>query len=159
MRKRTERWLWVTVVVATVSGVARISAIAPSPTDAAIPIDTTAFRRGPTQDRRLGEEGRAVRTNNPFHLDRRPADVPYSPNWQPTAAPASEPLPTLELLGILGGPPWRAIIGGLPGTTSDVVAQAGQTIGDFTIRSVQRDSVVVQTPDTVWVLTLNRPGS
>jgi hypothetical protein len=64
--------------------------------------------------------------------------------------------PTLILTGIVGGPPWTAIIDGLPGQTAGTLAREGSTFDKLVVRTVTPASVVVQGPDTTWRLTL--PG-
>jgi hypothetical protein len=100
-----------------------------------------------------------VITSNPFRVDRRPSQVPFQPQLQggamipPLIRP---PRPTLVLSGIMGGPPWHAVLEGLPGQQGSTVVTAGQTVGAFTIRRVSRDSAVVQGMDTTWRLGVRR---
>ena len=54
----------------------------------------------------------------------------------------------------MGGPPWQAVIDGIPGLPAGTVVRSGNVFDKLTIRSVTRDSVFVQTPDTAWFLTL-----
>jgi hypothetical protein len=72
----------------------------------------------------------------------------------PRAAGAGvRPMLTLKAIA---GPPWRAIIDGLPGQPNAVVVGVGSVFDRLTIKSVSRDNVVVQTPDATWVLSLSR---
>jgi hypothetical protein len=64
--------------------------------------------------------------------------------------------PVFALKAIVGGPPWQAIVDGIPGQPSGTIVSNGMTIGKLTIRGVTRDSVVIQGPDTTWVLTFRR---
>jgi hypothetical protein len=70
--------------------------------------------------------------------------------------PVRPPKPALSLRGILGGPPWDALIEGLPGHEGAVVLRAGQRISDITVRAIRRDTVFLQGMDTTWKLTLRR---
>lgn len=83
----------------------------------------------------------------------------------PVAAPATEPAvvtppirfrPALVLAGVVGGPPWSALLEGIPGREGPWVARAGDKLGELTVRHVAKDSVVVSAPDTTWRLTLRR---
>jgi hypothetical protein len=91
---------------------------------------------------------------DPFRLSRQPSEIPYSA--EALAAPAAAPkfAPALVLRGIVGGPPWQAVIDGIPDLPAGTVVTSGSTFGQLTIRLVTRDSVFVQTPDTAWYLTL-----
>ena len=61
-------------------------------------------------------------------------------------------MPTLKLRAIAGGPPWQALIEGLPGQTRAVLVRSGNTFDRVTIRVVARDSVVVHVEDSTWAL-------
>jgi hypothetical protein len=64
--------------------------------------------------------------------------------------------PTLVLRGIIGGPPWQAIVDGIPGQSAGAIVRQGMAFDAITIRTVTRDTVFVQSPDTSWKLTLAR---
>jgi hypothetical protein len=72
------------------------------------------------------------------------------------AAHASLTRPSLTVKGIVGGPPWQAIVDGLPGQVSGIIVQAGGTYGGVTIATVGRDSVRVRAGDTTWTLYYRR---
>lgn len=109
--------------------------------------------------RSLPDAAATIAESAPFRLDRRPASVPYGhePVERDLQQPTPPPSPTLFLSGIIGGPPWEAIVEGLPGGEGGVLVYAGQTLGDLRVVSIQPDTVVVAGPDTTWVLTLRRP--
>jgi hypothetical protein len=79
-------------------------------------------------------------------------------------AAAASPLPRNTWAGVrptltlkaTAGPPWQAIIDGLPGQTSAAVVRAGSVFDRLTIKSVSRDTVFVQSPDGTWVLSLSK---
>jgi hypothetical protein len=66
------------------------------------------------------------------------------------------PKPMLRLRGLVGGPPWDALIEGIPGHEGAVVARVGQTLGGITVRAVRRDTVIARGMDTTWKLTIGR---
>lgn len=95
--------------------------------------------------------------SDPFRLVRRPSPIAYRPELEGIAvAPPAPPKPPLMLAGTLGGPPWQAILEGVPGRDGALVVKTGDRVGDLTIRAVHRDTVVVAGLDTVWKLTVRR---
>lgn len=99
--------------------------------------------------------------SNPFRLDRRPAQVAYDPELEGAAPapppPPPAPKPSLSLAGIIGGPPWEALIDGIPGREGSVLVRGGQTVGELHVRSVNAGKAVIEGADTVWTLTLRKP--
>jgi hypothetical protein len=100
-------------------------------------------------------------SNDPFRLANAPASVRFTPNNDNGAAVgiatvAPQLRPTLTLKAIVGGPPWQAIVDGIPGQPQGTVVRAGAAFDKLTTRAVTRDSVVIQGPDTTWVLSFRR---
>jgi hypothetical protein len=97
--------------------------------------------------------------NDPFRVSRRPATVAYSSALEGLAPPpvARPPRPNFVLRGIVGGPPWSAIIDGIPGREGSVLLRKGDSVAAFVIRAVGRDSVIIKGADTTWQLTVKRP--
>lgn len=94
-------------------------------------------------------------TRDPFRLERRPSGVPYSAATEGVPPPAPRPpRPTLAVAGIVGGPPWEAIITGIPGRTEAAVVRRGDTLGALHVRSITKDTVRITGLDTTWVLTV-----
>lgn len=107
----------------------------------------------------LANVAERVVEKDPFRLERRPSLVAYDPSIEmaPGSMPAMRPpRAALVLSGILGGPPWQALLEGVPGRTGTTVLSAGDTVGDIRIRLVTRDSVIVQSRDTTWRLGVRR---
>jgi hypothetical protein len=106
--------------------------------------------------RELLEAADSVASTDPFRLDRHPSQPALSP---PTIASpstnASEQL-RMALTGISGGPPWRAIISGISGHEAGAVMKAGDTLGGIKVRTIRRDTVILQTRDSTLTLTLKR---
>jgi hypothetical protein len=83
--------------------------------------------------------------------------VAYSPALEGLAPPEPKaPRPTLVLRGIIGGPPWSAILEGIPGRQGSVVLRRGDTVAALVVRAVRRDTVVIEGADTTWRLTVKR---
>jgi hypothetical protein len=98
---------------------------------------------------------------DPFRLERRPSAVAYAPVIDGALPQApTPPKPTLVVTGIVGGPPWEALVDGIPGRQGSVLVRRGDVFGDSTVRlSVKRigaDTVVVVGMDTTWKLTVRR---
>jgi hypothetical protein len=109
----------------------------------------------------LAEAESLVVSNDPFRIANAPAAVRYDPALRggasrasPTPSTAGAPVrPTLTLKAIVGGPPWQAVIDGLPGEPAGTVVRAGAVFGVIRVRTVTRDSVALVGPDTAWTLT------
>ncbi len=105
---------------------------------------------------RLGVLASRIVARNPFRLDRKPASIAYgSASLAIPGAPMGVPRPPLMLSGVFG-PPWQAVLEGIPGKQGSVVARVGDAFGELRIRSIRRDTVVVQGADTTWKLTVRR---
>lgn len=102
-------------------------------------------------------------TNDAFRLANAPASVRYEPDDEGAtgagvvSASAPPIRPNMVLKAIVGGPPWLAVIDGLPGQPANTVVRAGSAYNRLIARVVTRDSVVIQGPDTTWVLSFRRP--
>ena len=101
-----------------------------------------------------------IAAHDPFRMERKPANIAFSvaPNGvQGVPAPAT-PLVRIALQGTIGGPPWSAIISGVPGHEGTVVVSSGDTLGGVAIRRVSKDSVTVRVKDSTWTVTQAKAG-
>jgi hypothetical protein len=153
-----ERGLWGATAVAVFVTALGVRAARATSTTSARPIVTAA-----AEPRRLDADSIAqavayVGANDPFRLSRHPATVAYSPALEGLAPPqaARAPRPNLVLVGIVGGPPWSAILDGLPGRDGSVLVRRGDSLGTLVVRAVGRDTVVIKGADTTWRLTVKR---
>jgi len=118
--------------------------------------------RRDTVDATLDSAAIAIVSNDAFRLANEPSAVRYDPNDETRTghaanAPAAAPLrPTMTLKAIVGGPPWQAVVDGIPGRSPATIVRAGAAFDRLVARRVTRDSVVFQGPDTTWVLTFQR---
>ena len=96
----------------------------------------------------------AIVANDPFRLANEPASVRFDPSAEGESVSPAVPVvrPTLVLKAIIGGPPWQAVIDGIPGQPPGTIATPGARFDKLVVRSVTRDAVVVQGPDTTWSL-------
>jgi hypothetical protein len=100
-------------------------------------------------------------TNDPFRLANAPASVRFTPNNEnggvgSVAAVAPSIRPNMTLKAIVGGPPWQAIVDGIPGQAQGTLVRTGNAFDKLVARAVTRDSVIIQGPDTTWVLSFRR---
>ena len=113
--------------------------------------------------RPIASESLAVLTSrivdsDPFRLDRKPAAVAYgaTPDTLANRAVApTAPRPPLALVGIVG-PPWRALVDGVPGHDGSTVLRAGQSIAGLRVRDVTAATATISTTDTIWHLAVKR---
>ena len=157
-RRAPEITLWVSAFALSISGGIRAyDVVAAMPNGETRPSMTTprpAMRQRPEALRAASE---ALVTRDPFRLERRPSAVPYSPALESaTPPPPRPPRPALAIAGIVGGPPWEALLDGVPGRQGSVLVRHGDTLGGLRIRSVTKDSVRIAGMDTTWALGVRR---
>lgn len=157
MTPRVEVLLWgaTMVIAATAWAVARPgrSRELAQPGPMAVPhvprIDTAYIARGAA----------TIVASNPFRLTRAPSPIPFGMPQLPApgmvAAPNAPPKPALHLRAVVG-PPWEALLEGVPGKPGFTVVRMGDTVAGLTIRTIQRDSVIVRGMDTTWRLGVAR---
>jgi hypothetical protein len=161
MKEKAWHTLAVTVVLcSTAAGILRWRN-----TPLSASVDTAAIQAGARPDnhpdaKQLRDAADLIVSNDPFRLTNVPALVRYDPKAQsavPTISVAAPPIrPIMTLKAIVGGPPWQAIVDGLPGQPPGTVVRAGNAFDKLVARAVTRDSVVIQGPDTTWVLSFRR---
>jgi hypothetical protein len=99
----------------------------------------------------------ALIATDPFRSARHASPVAYSPEIEGAPPPPPRPpRPGLAVSGIIGGPPWSAVLEGVPGRESGAVVRAGDTLGGLCVRAVRRDTVVITGMDTTWRLIVRR---
>jgi hypothetical protein len=159
--RRLELALWALALVAVAAAI--LGWVRTGPASEAAPAEAIvapAFPQ-PFNARLLRTAAAATVAKDPFRLDRRPADAAFGAVAEGTAAPAVEApppfRPPLALGGILGGPPWEAVVEGIPGRESGVLARKGDQFGELRVTAVGADKVVIRGADTTWILTLKRP--
>jgi hypothetical protein len=94
---------------------------------------------------------------DPFRVSRHPSPIGYRSDLEgalPTPPRVSRPL--LAISGIIGGPPWSAVLEGVPGREAGAVVHPGDTLGGLKIHAVKRDTVVITGMDTTWRLIVRR---
>ncbi len=106
----------------------------------------------------LGQAAARIRDRDAFRVARRPADVRFSP-WGVASRPELPPRirPALALTGIIGGPPWSALVEGIPGRESGVLLIVGEESNGIRLTAVRGDTALLAGFDTTWALTPRRP--
>lgn len=104
----------------------------------------------------LDDAADRIVATDPFRLARHAAVGAQPGTSSTTAMAAAMPRLQLTVTGIIGGPPWRAVLNGIPGHEAGIVVATGDTVGDVRIRLIRRDSVVVRLRDSTWTLTLRQ---
>lgn len=160
MRTRfIEQAAWVLTALAVVAAVRTWRGIT-RPAEAAAPAIWPVSRPAtlPTPDSVSILVGRIV-SDDAFRLDRKPADVAYGATTDSGAAhagvPPAAPRPPLVLVGIVG-PPWRALVDGIPGHDASSVVRAGQTVDGLAVRAITSTTATITGMDTTWHLTVKR---
>jgi hypothetical protein len=165
-----ERLLWILTLAVLLLGWSRWRRAEP-----AVRAPASALSATPPEPRRvprdrLAAAGRTVTGGNPFRLDRAPAPIGFNrpdplampgmmgmPGMAPPEyVPPPPPRPQLLVSGIVG-PPWQALLEGVPGREGAVVVKRGDVLGDLRIRDITESVVVVASPDTTWRLTVRKP--
>lgn len=110
----------------------------------------------------IDDAAAATSDHDPFRLTREPSAVPYDAAGEvAVAVQPTAPKPPLALSGIVG-PPWVAVLEGVPGRTGSVLAKAGDTLARppltlLVVHRIWRGTVVVIGVDTTWTLTVYHP--
>jgi len=123
---------------------------APAPNPIAIRRTSAAL-----PDSMLQEAEDLAVSNDPFRLSNTPSDVRYDPATEGGSGaktPVAAVRPSFTLKAIIGGPPWHAVIDGIPGQPAGTVVRQGAQYDKLIVRTVSRDSVIIQAPDTSWIL-------
>jgi hypothetical protein len=162
----TRRWLdltlWVAaIVLAALAGMRgwAVAAALSSSTAPALPwegLGTPSRVLVPRSDA-LVAASEALVARDPFRLERKPAGVAYSPALDGAPPPALRaPRPALAVSGILGGPPWEALLEGIPGREGSALVRRGDTLSGLRVRSITKDTVRISGMDTTWTLSVRR---
>ena len=153
-----ERLAWVVTTIAVVAGIRTWHDIART-AQAAAPAIWPVSAPAHVLDRdSLDVLVDRIASADPFRLDRKPATVAYgAPDTVAAraAAQAAAPRPPLVLVGIVG-PPWRALLDGIPGHDGSTVLHPGQTVAGLRIAAITATTTTVMGMDTTWHLTVKR---
>ena len=126
-----------------------------------LPIRTSARQPTISRDRELAEAEELIVSNDPFRLANEPTAVRYDPAREDAPAAATQVglprlRPNMVLKAVIGGPPWQAIVDGIPGQPPGTIVRAGSTFDQIVVRAVTRDSIIIKGADTTWILSFRR---
>jgi len=99
-----------------------------------------------------------IRDHDPFRWERKPTSVRFNP-WEPVQPPPSNvraARPALVLVGMVGGPPWTALVEGIPDRPGGVLLRVGEEAAGIRLVEVRGDTARLSGLDTTWVLTPRR---
>ena len=149
--------LW-TVSVATVAGAMReLRSPASNVTPVALSAPSVSVDMVPPDEAEFAHAAELITASDPFRVQRRPAAVRFLVDTVATPAQSPSITPTtLALAGIIGGPPWEALVEGLPNRDGATLVKRGDVFGSIKIVRVTRDSVVIVMPDSLRTLGLKR---
>jgi hypothetical protein len=155
-----ERSLMLAAAIGMLSAAARWHGATSTTVVAPPPAAPTRTAAPMPSDSALAEAEDLTVSNDPFRLSNTPPDVRFDPaaeNGSGARGFAPPPVrPAFVLKAIVGGPPWQAVIDGIPGQPAGTVIRQGAQYDKLVVRSVTRDSVIIAGPDTSWVLRFGR---
>jgi len=154
--RRIELSLWTLSLVFATIGMLEVRDVAGMRTSA--PSESLPAADGAVSLSTVGVDA-AFAAHDPFRILRHPSPLPYRPELEgiaPAPPPPKPPNPVLTLAGVLGGPPWEALLEGVPDHATAVVVREGDRLGGLLIKAVTRDSVIIQSKDTTWHLVIKR---
>jgi hypothetical protein len=160
MIRMMELMLW-TLAAATLAGTALhwlAAGSAPGPDDP--PLRPPAPLVAPRESGSVASVADGIVATNPFRLDRRPADPPFAGDDAMTTEWSTEEVePDFLALAVAAiiGPPWEAVLEGVPGREHGVVVRPGDVLGDLVVRSVGPNTVWIESDRDSWHLELKRP--
>lgn len=108
------------------------------------------------QPESLDAQEQRLRTRNPFGFASVPEATQPPQFGMPVPPVAPHMMPPQVALQGVAGPPWTAVLSGLPGRPNQTVVMVGDTVGSARIRAIRRDTVVVQLGDSTVRLSLVR---
>lgn len=156
MRVGVERFLW--LLMASGAAAMVLGRWRPPNTPPAAGAEGALVLSEPSHDS-VNAAAAAVIANDPFRLERKPASLRFGESPpQPPPQTLTAPAPVRLTLSGTIGPPWQAIVEGIPGRTGGTVVRAGEAYGSLRIVSVGRDTIVVQGADSTWTITLKQSG-
>ena len=107
-------------------------------------------------DDSIFDAGDAVVWDNLFRLSRQSASVETAESDRPAPPVPARVQPPVRLRAT-AGPPWSAVIDGLPGAQAGLVVGTGDVVGPYTVVHIGVDRVMIRDRDTTWTFAFSRP--
>ena len=156
MTVRVELSLWAMATLVAIGAVALM--LRPFPYTPARVDERSSMRPTAPDSAHLVRLAGGIIATDPFRMYRQPPSARFDPASRSvvqSGIPTLEaPRPVLLLRAIVGGPPWEALLEGIPGRSGPLVVRTGDTLGELVIQSVGSDTVVIAGMDTTWRLAL-----
>jgi hypothetical protein len=155
--RQMERALWSCAALAASGGLLGVRAARPRAGGPVMALPVVATKPAAPAGDALDSAVADIADRNLFRPERASAEERESSAAAPAmamGAPSSKP--HLVLKGVLGGPPWDAVLEGIPGREGAVVIRAGESVGGVSVRAIRRDTAYVRGFDTTWALPLSR---
>jgi hypothetical protein len=150
--------LWAITITAIAVTAVEVAHLAAHPRVPAPAIWASADMSWPMHRDSLDDAAARIVEHDPFRVERRPPDVAFGTQAGGTSASTAAPAkPQLTVSGIVGGPPWAALLNGVPGHEGTVLVHAGDALSGFTVLAVHAASLTISGMDTTWHLTVNDP--
>ena len=154
MNKQLDAVLWVMGGLMLAVGLVRTYRVGAAVVASTPPSDVTIGHRSDPSTDSISALADLVIDNDPFRLSNSaPSEQISAPVVRAGLTVANRPRPTLTLKGIAGGPPWLAIIDGLPGSPPATVVKVGDKIDSLVVREIHANKVIIGDRDTTWTLT------
>jgi hypothetical protein len=154
-RRTAERLLWALTALVAIAGRARWASALPTPAAAAVPVIPAVAPPAASQLALRMRQADSAAARDPFRLDRSPAPTAPQPLLAGGMPPPPSFRPPLAVSGLVG-PPWAAVLEGVPGQENGVLVRGGERFGELRVLSVSPAAVLVSAPDTTWRLTVRR---
>lgn len=157
MKQKIEILLWIVTALLVIISIVTWSSVA-----ARYSRQPVAPQEGDTtgaafNEAQLARAADSVVTFDPFRLERKPSSVAFgTPVLPQEGSAAMVSRAQLILKGTVGGPPWQAIMSGIPGKDGNVVLAQGDTVAGYKIKRIKRDTAIVQGDDSTMTLTVRQ---
>jgi len=156
-RRHIERALWGCAALAASAGLLGVRPSEPRTGGEIGELPVVATMTAPPTSAALDSAVDDIAERNLFRPERASAEEREgAPAPGPMAMTAPSNKPHLVLKGVLGGPPWDAVVEGVPGREGAVVIRVGESVSGITVRAIRRDTAYVRGFDTTWALPLSR---
>jgi hypothetical protein len=149
--RKWERGLWLAAMLVLARGT--VAALrAPRASWTLVPVPAVPGPTAAPDSEALLDAISVIREGDLFRVERQPpARVPPV---QTVIPQLTNPVPRPVVTGLIGGPPWSAVVEGIAGVEGATVLQVGQSIGDITLRAIRRDTIILRGKDSTWKLTV-----
>jgi hypothetical protein len=156
-RRHIERALWCCAALTVSAGLLGVRSSEPRTVGEIAELPVVATLTAPPNSAALDSAVDDITDRNLFRPERASAEERAgAPAPGPMAMAVPSNRPHLVLKGVLGGPPWDAVVEGVPGREGALVIRVGESVAGVSVRAIRRDTAYVRGFDTTWALPLSR---